>query len=74
MSILSLAQIIVSIALIILILLQERSFGGFGGIFGGSGGEGFYQARRGFEKVIFYATIVLVVAFVVLAIANLLKK
>ncbi len=67
--ILAIAHIIVSIALIALILLQERS-AGLSGIFGGEGG-GFYQTRRGLEKFIFIATIVLGIAFVALAILNL---
>jgi protein translocase SecG subunit len=66
---LSILQIIVCIALIVLILLQERS-AGLSGIFGGEGG-GFYQTRRGFERFIFGGTIVLGVAFVLLALAQL---
>ena len=62
-------QIILSVLIITLILLQERS-SGMSGLLGGDGG-GFYQARRGMEKAIFYATIVLVVAFVALAIFQL---
>ena len=62
-------QILISAALIVLILLQERS-AGLSGIFGGEGG--FYQTRRGLEKTIFRSTIVLTIAFVALAILNLL--
>lgn len=69
--ILAAAQIVVSIALIILILLQERS-SGLSGIFGGEGG-GFYQTRRGLEKLIFSGTIVLAVLFVGLAIFQLIS-
>jgi len=69
---LAIAQIIVSILLIALILLQERS-SGLSGILGG-GGEGFYQTRRGLEKIIFGATIVLAIAFAGLALANLLLE
>lgn len=71
MSILSIAQLIVSILLVTLILLQERS-SGLSGIFGGTGGGGFYQTRRGLEKLIFGGTIVLAIAFAGLAIADLL--
>lgn len=67
------AQIAVSAILIVFILLQQRASGGAGGIFGGGGGEGYYQARRGFEKAIFYGTIVLAVVFIALAILNFLK-
>jgi protein translocase SecG subunit len=61
-------QIIVSVALIVLILLQERS-AGLSGIFGGEGG--FYQTRRGLEKAVFLATVSLTIAFVVLAVLQL---
>ncbi len=65
----SIIQISLAIIIIALILLQERS-SGISGLLGGEGG-GFYQARRGMEKVIFYATIVLTTAFVVLAVYRL---
>ena len=51
-------QIILAIAIITLILLQERS-SGISGLLGGESGGGYYQARRGMEKIIFIATIVL---------------
>jgi preprotein translocase subunit SecG len=62
-------QIVLSVVIITLILLQERS-SGMSGLLGGSG-EGYYQARRGMEKLIFYSTIVLAVAFVALAVYQL---
>jgi len=71
MSLISIAQLVVSVLLIILILLQERS-SGLSGIFGGGGGSGFYQTRRGLEKLIFAGTIILTIAFGALAIADLL--
>ena len=69
-NILAISQVIVSIAIIVLILLQERS-AGLSGIFGGDGGA-FYQTRRGMEKTIFAATIGLAVVFLALSIAQLL--
>lgn len=66
---LPIAQLIVSILLIALILLQERS-SGLSGIFGGT--NSFYHTRRGLEKTVFWGTIVLAVAFAVLAIVGLL--
>jgi preprotein translocase subunit SecG len=66
---LAIIQIIIAIAIIALILLQERS-SGMSGLFGGGEG-GFYQARRGMEKTIFIATIVLAVLFVGLAVWQL---
>ena len=67
----ALIQIILAIAIIVLILLQERS-AGITGLLGGEG-TGFYQTRRGMEKIIFRATIVLAVLFVALALYQLLK-
>jgi len=64
MSILSTIQIIVSILLIIAILLQERS-SGLSGVFGGN--SEFYHTRRGLERIIFWSTIVLVIAFAALS-------
>ena len=63
-------QIIVSIALIILVLLQERS-SGLSGLLGGEN-IGFYQVRRGVEKMVFQATIVLTIAFIGLALFRLM--
>ncbi len=67
--IIAIIQIILSVVIIALILLQERS-SGMSGLLGGSG-EGYYQARRGMEKLIFYSTIVLAVIFVALAVWQL---
>lgn len=65
-------QIAISIILVVLILLQERS-AGLSGIMGGEGGA-FYQTRRGLEKIIFIATIVLSAAFVGLAVFQLVVR
>lgn len=64
---LSVVQIIISIILIVLILLQERS-SGLSGVFGGEGE--FYQKRRGLEKLVFSATIILIIVFVILSLLN----
>jgi len=61
-------QIIVSVALIILILIQERS-SGLSGVFGGGGGE-VYSQRRGLEKSLFGVTVFLTVVFAVLSLLN----
>lgn len=63
------AQVIVSIILIVLILLQERQ-SGLSAILGG-GESTPYGTRRGLEKGIFIATIVAAFLFAALAIANL---
>ena len=65
----SIAQIVISIILIILILFQERS-SGLSGVFGGGESE-FYSKRRGLERLIFIATIVLIVIFAALSLLNL---
>ncbi|MFA4827472.1 MAG: preprotein translocase subunit SecG [Candidatus Shapirobacteria bacterium] len=65
----SIAQMIISAVLIVLILLQERS-SGLSGVFGG-GESSYYQTRRGLEKIIFTATIVLTVIFAALSLIDL---
>ena len=62
---LSVAQMLVSIALIVTVFFQLHG-GGFGGIFGQS--DSVYRSRRGLEKTLFNLTIILVIVFVVLAI------
>jgi len=72
MNYISFAQVILSLVLIILILLQERT-SGLSGAFGGGSESGAYQTRRGFERIIFAATIVIAVAFAVLSLIGLTK-
>ena len=55
-------QLIISVSLIGIVLLQAKGSGGLGGLFGGSDGA-VYKSRRGFEKTIYQITIGLVVAF-----------
>ena len=64
----SFAVVLVVSLLVISILLQVRGAGG--GLFGGGAAQ--YQTRRGIEKTLFQITIGLGVAFVGLAIANML--
>ena len=71
MTFFSLLQLITAGALIVLILLQERSAGA-SGIFGGGGEGGFYQTRRGFEKAIFLSTLGFLAALITLSLLNLL--
>lgn len=66
------AQVIVSVILIILILIQERS-AGLGGFFGGAGGTA-YQTRRGLEKGAYWATIIFAALFAILAVINLIAE
>ncbi|MDD2731986.1 MAG: preprotein translocase subunit SecG [Candidatus Pacebacteria bacterium] len=67
--ILLLSQAIASVVLIVLILLQQRGTA-LGSAFGGE--SGFYTTRRGIQKKIFWATVVVGVIFVILAVLNLL--
>jgi len=65
---LPIAQIIVAISLITLILLQQRGTA-LGSVFGSEGG--FYATRRGLQKKIFWATVVLGILFIGLSLLNL---
>jgi len=66
---LPIAQIIVAVALIVLILFQQRGTA-LGSAFGQEGG--FYATRRGIQKQMFWVTIVLGALFIILALLNLI--
>ncbi len=68
MRLLQYIQIIISVALIAVILMQNRG-SGVSGIFGG--GDGVYRTKRGLDKTLFKATIVLVIFFFGISIATL---
>jgi preprotein translocase subunit SecG len=65
---LNIAQIVLSVALVLIVLLQVRG-GGLGGIFGQA--DTVYRTRRGIEKSLFQLTIVLIVLFVIISIVAL---
>jgi len=65
---LNVAQIVLSIALILAILFQVRG-GGLGGIFGQP--DTVYRTKRGVEKTLFQITIALIVLFIVISIVSL---
>ncbi len=67
--ILSIIQIVVSLLLVASILFQSRE-GGLSSLFGG-GGE-VYRTKRGLERGIFIATIVLAVGFIGLGVVRFL--
>ena len=71
MYILTIAQIIIAILLIISVILQQR--GSQLGIAFGGGGES-YRSKRGLEKFLFYATIVLAVIFASVSILSLVLR
>jgi preprotein translocase subunit SecG len=62
------AQMVVSVALVVAVLLQVRG-GGLGGIFGQP--DAVYRTKRGVEKVLFQLTIVLVVMFATISLLML---
>ena len=65
------AQMILAIALIASILLQQRGTG-LGGAFGGEVTA--YRSRRGIERTLFRLTIVLAVLFVLFSLLGLLPQ
>jgi len=62
-------QIIVSVGLVALILMQAQG-SGLGSAFGGSGGV--YRSKRGVEKFLIYFTIGLALIFFILSIVQVL--
>ncbi|HRY82617.1 MAG TPA: preprotein translocase subunit SecG [Candidatus Moranbacteria bacterium] len=69
LKIINIAEIIISVLLVISILLQNRG-AGLSGTFGG--GFGGYHTKRGFEKFLVTFSVVLAGLFIILAIANLI--
>ena len=67
------AQIILSIVLVIAILLQQSS-AGLGGALGGSDTGSFHHTRRGFEKFLFYLSIVCGILFALSAFLAIIIK
>lgn len=67
----SIALIITSIALIASIILQSKGVG-LGGLTGGGQTGGVYTQRRGIEKILFWITIGLSVAFFILTILTVM--
>jgi len=65
---LNVAQIVLSITLILAILLQVRG-GGLGGIFGQP--DTVFRTKRGVEKTLFQLTIALAVLFIIISIISL---
>ena len=72
-NILTIGELVVSVFLIGVILLQAKGTGlGNSPLFGGSGE--FYGSKRGVEKAVFIATIALTALFAVLSFALLVLK
>lgn len=66
--VISLIQIILGILLIIVIIIQQKG-SGMGTAFGGD--MGFYRTKRGAEKLLFYATIILSTALILSSLVGL---
>ena len=71
MNIFTSLQIIVSVLLVVVIMLQHR--GSDAGIAFGGGGESF-RSKRGLEKFLFYATIILGIVFAANSILTLIYQ
>ena len=67
------AQIIFSVVLVIAILVQQTS-AGLGGALGGSDNASFHHTRRGFEKFLFYLSIVCGILFALSAFLAIIIK
>ena len=67
------AQIILSVILVSAILLQQ-SAAGMGGALGGDDAGSFHHTRRGFEKFLFYLSIVCAVLFALFALLSIIIK
>lgn len=67
MNLLKIGQLVIAIILIIVILLQSKG-SGLSGVFGGSGNV--FMTKRGFEKKLFIATIILATLFFAVSLAN----
>lgn len=68
MTILLTVQMVIAVTLIAAILLQQRG-GALGSSFGG--GAGAYSSQRGFQKKLYWSTIVLGSLFLILSLINL---
>ncbi len=68
---LNLAMIVVSVAMVLVIILQSRG-AGLGGLSGGDFGGGGYHVRRGIERLLFNLTIGLSVVFFALAMISVI--
>lgn len=66
-------QIILSVILVIAILLQQ-SGSSVGGALGGGDGGSFHHTRRGFEKFLFYLSIVCGILFALSAFLAIVIK
>jgi len=67
------AQIILGVILVTSILLQQTS-AGVGGALGGADSGGFHHTRRGFERFLFYLSIICGILFALFALLSIIIK
>ena len=67
------AQIILSVILVTSVLLQQ-SAAGMGGALGGNDDGSFQHTRRGFEKFLFYLSLVCGILFALFAFLSIISK
>lgn len=68
------AQIVFSVVLVLAILLQQSGAGLGGALGGGDTGGSFHHTRRGFEKFLFYVSIVCGILFALSAFLAIIIK
>ena len=66
-------QIVISAILIVVVLLQVKG-SGFGAALGGMSGGGVYRTKRGLERTLFQATILLVCAFILISFLSVYQQ
>jgi preprotein translocase subunit SecG len=68
------AELVISVLLMVGVLLQTPKATGLGGAIGGGGGDfgGGYRTRRGLERQLYWTTWVLVFGFLAVSLANIL--
>ena len=67
------AQIILSVILVLSVMLQQSS-AGVGGALGGGDGGSFHHTRRGFEKFLFYLSLICGILFALFALLGIISK
>ncbi len=67
------AQIILSVILVTTVLLQQ-SAAGLGGALGSGDTQSFHHTRRGFEKFLFYLSVVCAILFALFAFLSIIIK
>ena len=68
-NIILITQIIISVVLVILILMQPKGVG-LGRAWGGAGE--FYKSKRGVERIVFYMTLIFTLVFLLSSFAAIL--